>query len=216
MFNGAAFLRRALDSVFAQTYPLQEIIVIDDGSTNSSPEILMSYGDCLTVVRQENSGVAVARNVGLQKASGDLIAFLDQDDLWPHDRTAAMVDALVAYPQVDVVAGLVEVLFQRQDPAFLTDEDLRTCHREVILGSLCLRTSVFQALGFLSTQVGHADDVDFYWRRREAGIKTLYLDKVSLIYRLHEGNTSSDRNASKQSMLAAVHELFRRRRTGNK
>ena len=89
MFNGAAFLRRALDSVLAQTYPLQEIIVIDDGSTDSSPEILMSYGDCLTVVRQENSGVAVARNVGLQKASGDLIAFLDQDDLWPHDRASS-------------------------------------------------------------------------------------------------------------------------------
>jgi glycosyltransferase involved in cell wall biosynthesis len=214
VFNGARFLRQAIDSVLAQTHALHEIIVVDGGSTDSSPQILASYGDRLNVISQENRGVAVARNVGLENASGELVAFLDQDDLWPEDRTAMMVGALAARPDVEVVAGLVAVLYERQCPPWLTGIDLAPRHRENFLGSLCLRAGVFQILGLLNTQVGHADDIEFYWRRRDAGTSTLRLDQVTLVYRIHEHNSSADRDASRQHFLAAVHASSKRRRTG--
>ena len=155
VFNGALYLREAIESVLGQTRTLDEILVIDDGSTDSSPDILAAYGGRLTVVRQDNQGVAAARNVGLQIASGDLITFLDQDDLWPADRTAIMVEALATRPDIDVVAGMVEILYQRKEPWCLAGADVSTKHREFFLGSLVLRADVFRMLGLLNTNVGY-------------------------------------------------------------
>jgi glycosyltransferase involved in cell wall biosynthesis len=213
VFNGARFLRQALDSVLGQTRAVDEVIVVDDGSTDASPDILASYGDRLTVISRENGGVAVARNVGLERASGELIAFLDQDDLWPEDRTSRMVTAFAARPDVEVVAGLVAVLYERQRPRSSMAMDVAARHREGFLGSLCLRARIFRVLGLLNTEVGHADDIDFYWRRQEAGIRTLRIDEVSLIYRIHEHNNSSDRDASRQHFLEALHAFSKRQRT---
>jgi glycosyltransferase involved in cell wall biosynthesis len=212
VFNGAAYLRETIDSVLGQTRAVDEIVVVDDGSTDSSPEILASYGARLTVLRQENRGVAAARNVGLEIASGDLITFLDQDDLWPADRTEAMVEALATHPDVDVVAGTVAILYQRQEPAALAGIDVSTKERETLLGSLMIRARVFRALGSLNIDVGYCDDTDFHVRRREMGTKTLYLDKLSLVYRLHEKNTSLSRDLSNHHFLAVLRESLRRRR----
>lgn len=98
VYNGSQYLAAAFESVLAQTYPLHEIIVIDDGSTDSSPDILRSYGDRLRVTRQDNQGIAAARNVGLRQVTGDVINFIDQDDLWPAGRTEALVRALQSDP----------------------------------------------------------------------------------------------------------------------
>ncbi|MDR5708499.1 MAG: glycosyltransferase family 2 protein, partial [Armatimonadota bacterium] len=80
--NAEAYLREALDSVFAQTRPPDEVIVVDDGSLDRTPEIAASYGDRVRLVRQPNRGEAAARNTGVRVAQGELIAFLDADDAW--------------------------------------------------------------------------------------------------------------------------------------
>jgi glycosyltransferase involved in cell wall biosynthesis len=212
VFNGAAYLREAIESVLGQTRTLDEILVIDDGSTDCSPDILASYGSRLTVVRQENQGVAVARNVALQIASGDLITFLDQDDFWPPARTATMVEALATRPDIDVVAGMVEILYQREEPLSVSGVDASTKHREFFLGSLVLRADIFRRLGLLNTNVGYGDDTDFHFRRREAHTLTLYVDEVSLVYRMHERNTSLSRGVSDYHFLAVLRESLKRRR----
>ena len=215
IYNGARFLEPTLDSVFAQTFPAHEVIAVDDGSTDASPEILRSYGDALVTIRKQNGGVASARNAGLARASGDAIAFIDQDDLWPEDRNRVMADFLAANPDAEVVAGKVEMLDQRSEPGPFV-MDLRTVPREVLVGSLLVRSAVFARLGPLSTHVGYADDTDFLMRRLENGIRTSYLDIVSLVYRLHDNNTSADHDVGKELMLTVFRESLKRRRAARK
>lgn len=81
-FNRCAMLGKAVDSVLHQDYPDTEIIVVDDGSTDATREMLHSYGKRIRIIRQENRGVSAARNRGIAAAEGELIAFLDSDDLW--------------------------------------------------------------------------------------------------------------------------------------
>ena len=80
--NRAQVVGEAIDSVLAQTRSADEIIVIDDGSTDDTPIRLAKYGDRITAVRQQNAGIAGARNTALRHASGDWITFLDDDDIW--------------------------------------------------------------------------------------------------------------------------------------
>lgn len=81
-YNRAALLREALDSVFAQTFTDYEVIVVDDGSEDDTPAVIASYGQRVRFYRQENSGPGAARNLGIQNAAGEYLAFLDSDDVW--------------------------------------------------------------------------------------------------------------------------------------
>jgi glycosyltransferase involved in cell wall biosynthesis len=97
-YNYAPFLREAIDSVLAQTYPYVELVVVDDGSTDETPAILASYGDRLTSVRQPNSGQAAAINRARRMARGELVGYLNADDVLEPGAVAASVEALRARP----------------------------------------------------------------------------------------------------------------------
>jgi glycosyltransferase involved in cell wall biosynthesis len=211
VYNGAAYLAAALDSVFAQSYAPLEIIAVDDGSTDSSPDILRSCGERLRVIRQGNQGVAVARNTGFANATGELICFLDQDDLWPVDRTRLLVEALRADPEAQLATGLTEILYERPTQPGPLD-NFTTFRREFLLGSICIRAGLLRSLGPFSTGVGYADDTDFWMRRKEAKIKAIDLDAVTLIYRLHGENTSSDKERTYFYLMGAIRESLKRRR----
>ncbi|SNS67406.1 Glycosyltransferase involved in cell wall bisynthesis [Geodermatophilus saharensis] len=85
-YNSATFLVEALESVLAQTCPVHEVIVVDDGSTDGTGAALRPYADRVVLLRQDNSGVSAARNNGLARATGDWVAFLDADDIWLPDK----------------------------------------------------------------------------------------------------------------------------------
>ena len=98
LFNKAAFIGRAVDSVLAQTYRAFELIVVDDGSTDAGPAAVARYSDPrLTLVRQANAGPGPARNRGLRLAQGEYVAFLDADDEWSPDYLRESVRALERY-----------------------------------------------------------------------------------------------------------------------
>jgi len=97
-FNRAWAVERAVDSVLDQDYRPFELIVVDDGSTDQTAEILARYGNQLTVVCQENRGVSAARNAGIARAEGDLIAFLDSDDFWRPKKLTIQVDFFTSHP----------------------------------------------------------------------------------------------------------------------
>jgi glycosyltransferase involved in cell wall biosynthesis len=98
-YNRGWVLREAIDSVLAQTYPRLELIVVDDGSSDDTPSILTAYGEQLRTLRQPNRGVSAARNAGVAAARGELIAFLDSDDLWLPEKITAQVDYFQEHPQ---------------------------------------------------------------------------------------------------------------------
>jgi glycosyltransferase involved in cell wall biosynthesis len=89
-YNRAETILESLDSVFAQTRPADQILVIDDGSSDNTAEVIRPVMDRITYIPQENGGVSVARNTGLQHATGDWITFLDSDDLWDPERLAIL------------------------------------------------------------------------------------------------------------------------------
>jgi len=103
-YNRAGYVGRAIESCLMQTLAPQEIIVVDDGSTDGTAEVLATYGDKLTVVRQSNSGLSAARNAGIRVASGDYVAFLDDDDVWLPDKLACQKQALADAPGALVVS----------------------------------------------------------------------------------------------------------------
>src|SRR5690349_13432849 len=86
VYNGSDFLSEAIDSIRQQMYGSIEIIVVDDGSTDSTPQIIESFANSIQSIRQDNAGPAAARNAGIRLAHGEVIGFLDADDLWPPDK----------------------------------------------------------------------------------------------------------------------------------
>src|SRR5215468_11652313 len=98
-YNSARFIQTTLNSVFNQSVAPDEILVVDDGSTDDTVAILSSYGSSIRVIRQPNQGVAAARNVLAHNVSGDLVAFLDHDDLWHPRYLETQCTGFRLYPQ---------------------------------------------------------------------------------------------------------------------
>jgi glycosyltransferase involved in cell wall biosynthesis len=103
-YNQSDYIADTVVSALNQTYPHREVIVVDDGSTDDTGARLASFRDRVTVVRQDNRGVAASRNAGVRSARGELIAFLDGDDLWEPDKLAVQVATYRAHPRSGLIA----------------------------------------------------------------------------------------------------------------
>ena len=88
VWNGEKYLAEAIQSVLDQSYPKIEVVIVDDGSTDGTPDVIATFEDRVTSMRQEQSGPAAARNTGIAASKGDFIAFLDSDDIWERSKTA--------------------------------------------------------------------------------------------------------------------------------
>jgi glycosyltransferase involved in cell wall biosynthesis len=104
-YNQERFIEATVASVLEQTYPHREVIVVDDGSTDSTPSRMAAFGDRIIYIRQKNRGVAESRNTGVRHAKGELVALLDGDDLWEPEKLAVQVDLYRQFPH----AGLFVV-----------------------------------------------------------------------------------------------------------
>lgn len=105
-YQARATVIRAIDSVVAQTFPVHEIVVVDDGSPDRLGELVERVANSrIRLFRQRNQGAAAARNTGVQEATGDWIAFLDADDYWEVEKLQSQRDTVVKYPQLDMLAS---------------------------------------------------------------------------------------------------------------
>lgn len=108
-YNRAHCVGEAIESVLNQTFRDFEVIVVDDGSTDNTPEVLAAFGNRIRVIGQENSGVSAARNAGIKAARGNWVAFLDSDDIWEPDKLSVQMRDVAAHPQV--IAHVVDAIF---------------------------------------------------------------------------------------------------------
>jgi len=206
------YLAAAIDSVLAQDWPLHEVILINDGSTDGSAGVLKRYGDRIQVIEQAHSGAAAARNAGLRKATGEVVAFQDADDIWPAGRLKAMAAALVGDPAADIVAGLVEFLDQRSEQP-RAKENLRTLHRVHCMPSLLIRRRAIERVGMFNENLTVAEDTEWVMRARRENITFKLVDTLALTYRLHAANSSRDISRNQSNALDAFRALSVMRRT---
>jgi glycosyltransferase involved in cell wall biosynthesis len=107
-YRSAGTIRRAVDSVLAQTHAAAEIIVVDDGSPDDQAAVVeRAYGPRVSLLRRENGGAASARNAGIDRATGSYIAFLDADDYWEADKLALQLALFDRHPELGFVAGAI-------------------------------------------------------------------------------------------------------------
>jgi glycosyltransferase involved in cell wall biosynthesis len=213
VYNGARFLRAALESVFAQTYRPFEVIVVDDGSTDDSATIAQSFPD-VRYIHQTNQGVAAARNAGLEAAQGEFFAFLDQDDLWTPEKLTLQVDYLLSHPDVGYTLTQQQFFLEpgASLPPWFRKDLLAPVHTGWVLGTLVVRRAVFEKVGNFATGYSAANDSDWFFRAKAAEIPMAIIPELLLLKRIHETNDSGRAKAILSELLKVVKSSLDRQR----
>ena len=195
-FNRAHTLPKALDSVLSQTLKPREIIVVDDGSTDETNAVLANYPG-LCIISQDNRGVSAARNVGIEKAGGDWIAFLDSDDEWLSDKLEKQWDAICNDDKL--ICHTDEIWIrngQRVNPmkkhkkfgGIIYERCLPLC--VISPSSVMIHRSVFKDVGVFDESLEVCEDYDL-WLRICAKYSVLFIDEPLIVkYGGHEDQLS--------------------------
>lgn len=202
-YNREAFLPAAIESVLAQSYKEFELIIVDDGSTDNSRELINVYADKDQRVKylyQENQRQSVARNYALSIAKGDFICFLDSDNYWPHDKLEKSLKAFEQHPEADIVYG----------DCITIDEQGNELHRNnmrrysgsiaalllkdnfVSMNTTMTRRKCFNEMGGMSGKRRVADDYDL-WLKFSARYRFQYIPEFLAYYRVMENQISSNK-----------------------
>lgn len=205
-FNGANYLREAIDSIFAQTYSDWEVVFFDNASTDSSAAVAKSYGEKLRYFHSEQTiSLGAARNAAIGYAHGDLIAFLDTDDRWLPDKLTSQVAVFIESPQVDFVYSNYFVLqastgkttlglLRPQPEGYVFGTFLR--HYPVNLQTVMLRSSALHTMNeLLDPSLEVSEEYDLFMRLLYVA-KARYLKQPTVVYRVHR-QMSSVRNIEK-------------------
>jgi glycosyltransferase involved in cell wall biosynthesis len=214
VYNGARFLRAALESVFAQTYRPIEVIVVDDGSADDSGVIAQSFPE-VHYIRQQNQGVAAARNNGIESARGDFFAFLDQDDLWTPEKLRVQIEHLLNNPELGYTLTHQQCFLEPGTalPSWFRKELLTSVHAGWVLGTLVVRRAAFEQVGNFATGYSAANDSDWFFRAKTAEIPMAIVPELLLLKRIHEANDSGRAKEILSELLQVVKSSLDRERS---
>lgn len=214
LHNNDAYVTGAIESVLAQTRPAQEIIVVDDGSTDRSAERVQGFGERVRYRYQTNQGAAAARNTGVRLARGELIAFLDADDLWCRDKLALQCAALDRAPAPTLVFGHVEHFHSPESAG-----ELRSrvhCPPNPLPGylpsTLLVRREHFDKVGVFETGWRVGEFLDWYMRAQEQGARVTLLPQVVARRRVHRSNQGLTRRSAREDYARILHARLARAR----
>jgi glycosyltransferase involved in cell wall biosynthesis len=211
VYNGARFIAEAVHSIVAQAYGSLEIIVVDDGSTDETAQIVAHLDRDVRYVFQENAGPGAARNRGIRDASGDLIAFLDADDLWASGSLRLLVNRLLADPELDVVHGYARLFKDGESNGgmdFLNPDEVFPYY----IGAGLYRRRAFETAGLFEEQLRFSEDTEWYGRAAELGLRIARLEGVTLMVRRHENNMTRGKTLADLQMARVFKLMLDRRR----
>ena len=210
--EGERFLAEALESALGQDYGHVEVIVVDDGSTDGSARIAQARP--VRLIRQPNRGVCAARNAGLAAARGELIAFLDQDDVFARDKLSTQVAQMAEHAELDLVIGRLRLELEPGtdrpawwNPAWDPDGEVA-----VQLGTVLARRRAFDVVGRFDEGYAIAGDADWIARLKDAGLEWKVTPDVVMTYRVHEHNNVHDQARMHRELLRAMRGSVARRR----
>lgn len=214
-FNAASYVEDCLESVYAQSGDFSlEVIVVDDGSTDDTLHRLERWPD-VRVLRQMQQGPSAARNAGIAKASGEFVAFLDADDLWPSGSLAARLSVMLRHPEAGLVFGDCRQFSKNgfhptsvfeaggyglgrfgDSERVLAAYPMLLENNFITTGSVLVKSALLKELGGFDESLRLVEDMDL-WLRIVARYPLVYSSEICLLRRLHETNTS--RNADEMS-----------------
>jgi glycosyltransferase involved in cell wall biosynthesis len=209
VWNAAAFVDDALASIRGQNVSDLELILIDDGSTDSFPDRAAEFTAPARYIRQCNEGPASARNRGLRVAQGKLVAFLDADDVWTPGHLSRLREALRTNPAAGIAQGRMQQFMVGKDGV----EFRSGAYRMPYMGSCLFQRRVFDECGVFDESMRYGEDYDLMFRCWEHNVIKCEVDEVSLLYRQHSGN--SDRNNRSHAHAIVIKKRLERMRAGS-
>ena len=201
-YNAERFIAEAIESALAQTHPSLEVVVVDDGSTDGTAAAAEGYPG-VTLLRRPNGGIGAARNTGVAQATGDFLAFLDADDVWP----AGSLSALLAEAEesgADAVFGQVVQFGEGRA------DDAPTA--APIASAGIFRREAYDRVGQFREDIKVGEFIDWWARAQEAGFRVSTVPVVTLRRRIHTTNTGITQAGSRVDYTRVLRAALERRR----
>ncbi|CAN5312646.1 hypothetical protein BH10ACI1_BH10ACI1_07030 [soil metagenome] len=218
-YNYGRFISEAIESVLAQTYPIAEIIIVDDGSSDETEEIVKKFGKKVLYLQQKNAGVCAARNNGVANSSGDIIAFLDADDIWFPEKIEKQITKFSEDTKIGLVhcgmrefnseTGKIIHLHTDGEEGWVADE-LLLFEKGVIVGcggTIVISRKAFDKIGGFDTNLIVGEDWDFCYRIARK-FKVGFVREVLVNYRNHGINAHLNVEEMERSTLIAWKKAF--------
>ncbi len=216
-FNSGAWLAQAIESVLAQTYPNVEVVVVNDGSIDQiTDRTARAYLPHITYIERENGGVAAARNSGIAASNGELIALLDQDDLWLPHKLQTQVSILRACPHLGLVHSSFDTINShghRTGTIRLSQREYRPLPSLLLHVPIASCTTLFprhllDEVGTLDPALAGSDDWDLWLRMAAQGYSFYCIGEPLAYYREHSGNTSRNIDLMVQASIATLDKFY--------
>ena len=215
-YNAEKYIKETVESALAQTWPAKEIIVVNDGSTDGTAEILRCYDQQIKVIDQANQGLSSARNTGIQAAQGEYFAFLDSDDLWAPQFLEAHIKKHAANPGLDITYCWWNYI---DGNGYLLPEHGKYSHNGNLANQLIegnrftvmaaiVKKEIFDKVGYFNKQSIHVQDWDFWLKAAIHGCQFGCIPIELTSYRIHGHNRSSDIEGMHKDQLFILDKTF--------
>jgi glycosyltransferase involved in cell wall biosynthesis len=213
--NGANYLAEAIESCLRQTFPVHELFVVDDGSTDGTPDIARGFGERVRYIRQDWSGTATALNAGIRQSAGEFLAFLDHDDLWLEDKIERQIACFRHNEPLEAVFGHVQQFISPELKPLLEGKiQIPSAPQPGIqISAMLVRRAAWQRIGPFESGKDAFAFPAWYARAVDMNFKTEVLPETVARRRIHNSNyVRQERERLNEQMLDLLHQKIARRR----